>query len=60
MIKANVEAVCPYRYYLTFEARDATEDITETFEAKVDIHIPITDRTVDFVRIRQPPRFYCP
>ncbi|XP_074341203.1 uncharacterized protein LOC141678731 [Apium graveolens] len=60
VIKTNVEPVCPYRYYITFEAHDATEGITETFEAKVDIHIPITDRTIRFVRIRQPPRFYCP
>ncbi|XP_074343154.1 uncharacterized protein LOC141680985 [Apium graveolens] len=56
--KTNVEPVCPYRFYITFDAIDGTKGIKETFQAVVDVHIPPTNRTVTMVRISQPPRYF--
>ncbi|KAL1822181.1 hypothetical protein ACET3Z_008959 [Daucus carota] len=60
LLKANAEALCAYRYYITFEAIDKTQNITQSFQAKVAVCIPITVRDVQLVRIRQPPEPYSP
>ncbi|KAL6577441.1 hypothetical protein OROMI_011717 [Orobanche minor] len=60
VLKANVEALCPYQYYITFEAHDATRDFTQSFQAIVAICFPTTKQEVQLVQIRKPLRPFCP
>lgn len=60
VIKANIEVLSPYRYYITFDARDETRDFTQSFQAMVRICIPTTKKVVELVQIRKPPQPYCP
>ncbi|KAL8100900.1 uncharacterized protein LOC141686846 isoform X2 [Apium graveolens] len=62
VLKANVEPLSPYRYYITFEAHDQTRDLTQFFQAMVTVGIPTTDaskREVELVQIRKPPQLFC-
>lgn len=60
VLKANVEPLSPYRYYITFEAHDQNRDFTQSFQAMVAIRIPTTKREVELVQIRKPLEPYCP
>ncbi|KAL6577395.1 hypothetical protein OROMI_011671 [Orobanche minor] len=60
VLKANVEALSPYQYYITFEAHDATRDFTQSFQAIVAIRFPATKQEVQLVQIRKPLRPFCP
>lgn len=60
VLKANVEVLSPYGYYITFEANDATQNITQSFQAMVAVCIPTTKRLVQLVQIRKPLEPFCP
>ncbi|WOH13040.1 hypothetical protein DCAR_0832549 [Daucus carota subsp. sativus] len=51
VLKANSEALCPYRYYITFQALDP-EDKQTVFQARVNICFPDFERVVELVRIK--------
>lgn len=58
VVKANSEALCPYRYYITFEATDKKSG-SQIFQARVNIVFP-SRKKVELVRIKTAPKLYKP
>ncbi|XP_074340840.1 uncharacterized protein LOC141678422 isoform X2 [Apium graveolens] len=55
LVKANSQALCPCRYYITFKATNEKNNEENTFQAKVNVSFPKFDKEVELIRIKTAP-----